>query len=102
MLIAQLRNEMQLVSEQLETVKEQHAVLQNENNRIKKLMGAASKEITDTKDKLSARNIDLESSQEANENLQRQMDLLQEQLNNATSALAQKVEFLSALSLLRF
>ena len=91
MLVSQLQNEVSLASNQLTSMKTQYSMLQEENRQEKHRLERTNSELSEMSTKLSGMISDLAASHEAKENLQRQVGMVREQMEKATSALAQKV-----------
>ena len=89
--MSKLKDEARVTAEQLLTLKNQYAVLDSENKHSKQLLESANAQITKLKGTMSAANSELAIIKEAKEGLQKQLDVVRQQLNDASSALSNRV-----------
>ena len=91
LLIAQLKDEVHHATEQMETLKGQHTLLDSENKHNKQLLDSANTQIAKLKGMMSTASSNLSTLYEAKETLQNQLEAVQQQLTSAASALSHKV-----------
>ncbi len=87
----ELQDKVSITTDQLELLKGQYELLEAEDKRAKQLLESVSKEYAEMKGKLTLTNSELESTRADRENLQKQVEMIKEELENATSALSRKV-----------
>ena len=90
-MILELQEKVSTTTEQLELLKGQYGLLEAEDKRAKQLLESVSKEYAEMKGKLSLTTSELDSTCTLKQGLQKQVEVLKDQLDNATSSLAVKV-----------
>lgn len=98
MVICQLKGETSHAAEQLETLNNQYTLLEVGNQHNEQMLDSANAQIAKLKALLSKANCDLESANEAKDNLQKHFEVARQQLDNATSSLSFKVRSLYAVT----
>ena len=96
-MIQQFQGNLNLANEQLQALKGEYATLENDNKRSKELLRMATNEVSETKGNLSSMIIELETTSEVKEAIEKQLDLAQQQLSSTNSTVAQKVHYFPPL-----
>ena len=92
MVISKLKREISHTAEQLETLSNQYTLLDADSQHYKQMVDSSNVQLAKLKSALSKANCTLESTSEAKDNLQKQLEITQQQLDGATSSLSYKVK----------
>ena len=89
--ISELKAKLSHIMDHMEDMKEKGIILETENEKNKEFLRMARLESTEAKTKLSMMTSELNCTIESKENLEEQQELLQQELDNANSTVANKV-----------
>ena len=96
--MSQLQNEIAFSSNQYSSLNTQYTLLQGETKQERQRLDSITTELADMTRRVSCMTTDLSATQESKENLQKQIKIVHDQLDLATTALSQEASFFLKLA----
>ncbi len=92
-MIQQFQGNLNLANEQLRALKSEYSKLEVDSKKSKEQLKTATNEVSEMKGRLSGMSVELETTTEIKEAIEKQLDLAQQQLTCTNSTVAHKVHY---------